>query len=70
MSKLLAIIIMVVSVIVASSLGILISLVLNKRFLQSPRTTSSIVFPTAIGVILLIIVALVIIIFFPQFVHT
>ena len=69
MAKAAGIIITVVATIVAASIGILLWTVLSKRILRTQKSTVSIVIPMMLGVVLLIIVGLIVIIFFPQFVH-
>ena len=70
MAKAVSIIITVVTVLVAASIGLLLWAVLSKHIFRTRRSTISIVIPTMLGVIVLIIVGLIVIIFFPQFVHT
>jgi len=69
MTKVTGVIVAVVATLIAASIGILLWTVLSKHILRPPNSTTSIVISTMLGVVFLIIVGLVVIIFFPQFVH-
>lgn len=70
MTKTTAIIIMVVTIIVAAFVGIIGGTYLNKYVFRTQRYSLKNIIFTIIGAALLIIIAVIIITFFPQFVHS